>query len=122
LARATSALADVEQARAAAAEARRLTPDKLAYRLREMTLCPIVFESNQQIDDYRGELEAALDGLLARDEPVPREELFAAGFVPPYGLSYQGRCDRQIKEKFAEVVRRSLGGGGSAECGTRSAE
>lgn len=112
----------VPGAQAAIGQARRIEPNNLTYQLRELTLCPIVFQSVQEIDNYRQELEARLDKLLERGEAIPLETLMKTGFMPPYGLSYQGRCDLAIKEKFAEVVRRSVQGAGTGSQGSGNGE
>jgi predicted O-linked N-acetylglucosamine transferase (SPINDLY family) len=75
------------------------------WHLREMLLCPTVFQTSEAIDAYRAELSARLDVLIADPPPAKAQDLVNVGFYPPFALSFQGREHRPLKEKFAALFR-----------------
>jgi len=82
-----------------------LEPDQALWELRLWPLCPAVFGSNAEIDEYRRRLEVELGRLSARKLEIDFTRISAFGPVPPFNLLYQGRDNRQIKEAFANVLR-----------------
>lgn len=91
------------------AAACRLNPKKKGWALRSLVLCPSAFGSSAEIDQYRTEFERGIDALLADPPPLTPSELMLVGFFPPFGLAFQGRTNRPLKEKFAQVVRSIIG-------------
>ena len=83
-----------------------LEPDQALWELRLWPLCPAVFGGNEEIDEYRRRLLAELRRLSARKLEIDFSRISAFGPVPPFNLLYQGRDNRQIKEAFANVLRR----------------
>lgn len=74
--------------------------------MREAGLCPKVFASEAQLDDYRRELEARLDTY--RGQPLRLsdvDELVTDGFTPSFNLAHHGRDHRRLMEKFAALFQ-----------------
>jgi predicted O-linked N-acetylglucosamine transferase (SPINDLY family) len=99
-------------------EAARLRPARKTWKLRTLGLCPVVFSSGEELDRYRSELEAKLDGCLGEPIEADWRALAADGFVPPFQLTHHGRHNRPLMEKFAAMFagcfpkeRPRLGGG-----------
>jgi len=80
-------------------------PDQALWELRLQPLCPAVFQSNQEIDEYRHRLLTELTRLSTRKLELDFTRISAFGPMPPFNLLYQGRDNRQIKEAFANVLR-----------------
>jgi predicted O-linked N-acetylglucosamine transferase (SPINDLY family) len=102
----------MDLARLALQQAQDLDPQSRVWQLRSALLCPEVFPSEQALTEFREQLEVAVEECLPANRPLSRTELFAIGFVPPYGLSYHGIANRRVKENFAAGCRASLGGSG----------
>jgi predicted O-linked N-acetylglucosamine transferase (SPINDLY family) len=92
-----------DEASRAYAEAFRLRPEKVLWKMRTVSLCPAVFQSVEELDRYRQELEAQVDQLLAMPFSAHGEDLAADGFTPSFYLSHHGRNNRPLKEKFAAL-------------------
>jgi len=71
--------------------------------LRAELVGEVIPTSNQAIDDYREHVTRTLDQL--HQEPVSLDSslLHLSGIEPPMILLYQGREDRSLREKFADV-------------------
>ena len=95
-----------EEATAAYRRALRIVPDRPLWELRSATTWPAVFRSNEQIDRYRRKLAADVDRFSEREFTIDLAELSASEAEPPFGLMYQGRDDRPIKEAYAGIFRR----------------
>jgi predicted O-linked N-acetylglucosamine transferase (SPINDLY family) len=93
-----------DEAAEALTHARRIAPDKSLWKLRSLLYCPTVFSSNQELDEYRANLDARLDELIADPPPAKPADLAHLGFAPPFSLAYQGRSDRPLKAKFAALA------------------
>lgn len=95
-------------ARAAFAKASGLCGTDPLIELRRRCVCPTVFESSEQINDYRRDLEQSLDRLI--ESPVRRTpaELYDLDLRPSFAWQFHGRCDRSIRTKLAEVVEQSI--------------
>jgi predicted O-linked N-acetylglucosamine transferase (SPINDLY family) len=101
-----TALAAEEQTHEAAAQfavAARLRPDRPLWALREAALCPAVFASVEELDEYRANLESRLDACLAQPIRLTPDQLLADAFVPSFNLAHHGRCNRRLMEKFAAL-------------------
>ena len=86
----------------------RIRPDKAAWKLRGASLIPAVFETTEEIDQFRNDLEERLDNLLESPPTVPVADLFETAFFPPFQLAYHGRNCKTIKHKFAQVLSKSI--------------
>ncbi|GAB6188119.1 O-linked N-acetylglucosamine transferase family protein [Thermopirellula anaerolimosa] len=67
------------------------------WRLRELSLCPVVFDSADAVAEYRAELERRLDEALPG---LDWRQAFRDGFVPSFQLYHHGVCNRRLREKF----------------------
>lgn len=101
-------LEEIESARREFATAAFLRADRPIWRLRELSLCPVVFESREQLDQYRADLEHRLDEALADPPQLDWREALRDGAAPSFNLSHHGVCNRQIKEKFARLFAGSF--------------
>lgn len=98
-----SDLEEVEPARQEMRTAAALRPDKPIWRLRELSLCPAVFDSAEALAQYRAELERRLDEALADPPPLDWRQVFRDGFVPSFQLYHHGVSNRRLREKFARL-------------------
>ncbi len=92
----------------AAADYRRIQeiqPEEPLWELRLATLCPNVFQSADEIDEYRDRLLADIERFAERELRVEPSKLAILGTGPPYDLQFHGRNDRPIKESFAAIFR-----------------
>jgi len=96
---------EIEEAAASYGQIRRIRPHQPLWELRAATLCPNVFQTSDEIDQYRGRLLAALKRFSERDLRVDFSELAILGTGPPYDLQFHGRNDRPIKEAYADIFR-----------------
>lgn len=96
-------LEEEEHARHEFRTAAALRPDKPIWQLRELGLCPAVFDSAEAIVQYRAELERRLDAALADPPPLDWRQVFRDGFVPSFQLYHHGVCNRRLREKFARL-------------------
>jgi len=83
--------------------ASRLRPTKATWRLQRLGLCPTVFQSVAELDEYRADLEQRLDAALQRRVPIDIDELSTDGVVPSFNLAHHGRSNRRLLEKFASL-------------------
>lgn len=98
-----SDLEEIDLARQEMRRAAALRPDKPIWRLRELSLCPAVFDSAEALAQYRAELERRLDEALADPPPLDWRQAFRDGFVPSFQLYHHGVCNRRLREKFAAL-------------------
>jgi len=96
---------DVAEEEACYREILRLQPDQHLWELRIATRCPVVFQSSQEIDHYRGKLLDDLKRFSGRELQLDLATLANSGCQPPFALPYQGRDDRPIKEAYAAIFR-----------------
>lgn len=94
---------DVAQAAQCYETASGLRPDKPLWGMRSLGLCPTVFQTVEELDQYRRWLEERLDVGLAVPLPVAWEDVVTDGFIPSFHLSHHGRDNRRLKEKFAGI-------------------
>ncbi len=71
--------------------------------MRAEMLCPIIPQSNNQIDNYRKKLNDILDHYLSQLPEGDPELIFKSAVEPPSMLIYQGRDDKALKQKFASL-------------------
>jgi protein O-GlcNAc transferase len=108
LGRAKQATEDTASAIKHFQRASKLRPTNRAWSLRKLATCPYVFSSVIELDEYRATLGSSLRELQDSGVAFTREELINGGFVPPYALAYQGRCNRELREQFAAICRRTF--------------
>jgi predicted O-linked N-acetylglucosamine transferase (SPINDLY family) len=78
-------------------------PDDDLQRLHMETLCPLIAESNQEIDDYRTRLASTLAHYAAQPPRFDLPTLHTSNAHTPFMLPYQGRDDRSIREQWAAL-------------------
>jgi predicted O-linked N-acetylglucosamine transferase (SPINDLY family) len=95
----------VAEARECYRQALEVQPENPIWKLSLLSLCPNVFHSNEEIDDYRqrllAELEAFDTGTIGHDFPNQA----TSGCMPSFNLQYQGRDDRQIRAAYARLFQ-----------------
>ena len=96
-------LAQLDKARACYRREVERHPQRWLRRLRLETLAEPIAPSNAWIDDYRQRLVETLGRFASEARPIEPAELHTAGAEPPMALTYQGRDDRPIKEKYADL-------------------
>lgn len=95
---------EIEQAAAAFQSAVVLCPERPGWRLRELGLCPTIFGSERELDEYRTQLESKLDECLSLRRSYRNEdELMKECVTPPFNLAHHGRDNRRLVEKFATL-------------------
>ncbi len=75
------------------------------WNLDLLSLCPVVFPSNDAIDRYRRELLVRLEGLALRNLGIERASLVRAACIPSFNLQYHGRDERPLREAFARLFQ-----------------
>ncbi len=95
----------VDEARACYEQAIAIEPLEPAWKLNRLTLCPTVFASNREIDDYRRRLleELALFDIGGLDRDFPNRA--TAGCMPAFNWQFHGRNDRPLREAYARLFR-----------------
>jgi protein O-GlcNAc transferase len=104
------------ESRAVWKKVRELSPREWSYEFLEETTCPVIPGGNEEINAYREHLHSVLDRWLdtgIAGDPVQWAE---RNLYPPSLLMYQGRDDRELKEKFGRLFGAAFreAGGGSA--------
>ena len=94
-----------DEARAAYERAIALRPDEAAWQLSVISLCPLVFDGNAQIDRYRQNLLEQLDAFARREIKLDLPTLAASECRPAFELQFHGRNERPIREAFARLFR-----------------
>jgi len=79
--------------------------DEPLWELRMATLCPNIFGSAGEIDEYREWLLTEIERFAERELRVEPAKLPILGTGPPYDLQFHGRNDRPIKEAYAAIFR-----------------
>jgi tetratricopeptide (TPR) repeat protein len=95
----------VDEARACYAEAIAIEPLEPVWKLNRLTLCPTVFASNREIDDYRQGLleELAHFDTATLDRDFPNRA--TSGCMPAFNWQFHGRNDRPLREAYARLFR-----------------
>lgn len=94
---------NIQEAEQAFETASRLRPTKSLWRHQRLGLCPTVFQSVAELDDYRAELDRRLDEAMQTPLRIDIDELAWDGFVPSFNLAHHGRSNRRLLEKFAAL-------------------
>jgi tetratricopeptide (TPR) repeat protein len=81
----------------------RALPQKGVWDLWIAALCPTVFDSTAEIENYRRGLLDELIRLRSANIRLDANEIVGYACPPPYELPFHGLDDRQIKEAFASV-------------------
>ncbi len=95
----------VAEAQACYQKAAALEPQQAIWRLRSAALCPTVFDTNEQIEEYRHTL---LESLLALGRERPKFDvaaLIAGNCTPSFNLQFHGRNNRTIRATYARLFR-----------------
>lgn len=74
--------------------------------LRAAGVCPSIWGSADEIDQYRAGLEAALDRCIEARIRRPIAELVDFDLRPSFHLQFHGRDDRALREKYARAFQR----------------
>jgi len=104
-------------------EASRLRPEKVVWRMRACSLCPVIFQDVEELDRYRRDLEARLEMCRRTPLELDWQDVTVDGFIPSFHLAHHGRCNRELKEEFAAIFDRHFPkqrprlGGGKARVG-----
>ena len=93
-----------EEAIAVAREATALFPDEWIFRLREALILPVLYDSQEQIDQYRRRFTQGLQRIveeISLDTATDRQRALMAisKNVNKY-LGYQGCNDRKLQEQY----------------------
>ena len=96
-------LGRLDEAAASYRQVARIRSDPILPELKIASLCPRIFQDNQQIDHYRRTLLEQLERLSSHGRKIDLGELSFFGSEPPFELLFQGRDDRPIKEAYAAV-------------------
>lgn len=83
-------------------------PDEALWDLRAETACPTLFDSVDQIAEYRETLARVLDRHAAMNRRYDVPAIFAAQAFPSFNLPFHGLDDRPLKEAFARVYQPSF--------------
>ncbi len=113
-------LGDTEKARRSFGRAATLRPDRPMWQLRHLSLCPTVFGSEDEITEYRANLESQLDEALADPPTFDWRTALRDGFAPSFQLAFHGVCNRAIKEKFSRLFASSFPQKGQSKPRNRS--
>jgi predicted O-linked N-acetylglucosamine transferase (SPINDLY family) len=101
-------LGSLDESRAHYGAYLRLKPDRPLRELRMLTMCPAVFGSNGEIDEYREQLLTGIRGFRHRNLQADPSNVAADLSAPPFNLPYQGRDDLPIKMAYANLIERLL--------------
>jgi protein O-GlcNAc transferase len=110
----------IDEAARCCEQAARLRPERRLWKLRAAGLCPVIFPSTQELDRYRRELAARLDGEAAEPPDVDWRELATEGFAPSFQLCHQGRNNRPLMARLAALFAPCFPPPALSECGDLS--
>ncbi len=96
---------EVDAAAASLDESLRIEPDQPLAELTKAILCPIIFESNAEIDRCHQRLLTELKRLADRKLHLEISEIPTTGWELAWSLLFHGRNTRPIKEAMANVFR-----------------
>jgi protein O-GlcNAc transferase len=96
-------LDESEKARESFQVAAQMRPDLPVWQLRHLGLCPTVFQTANEVDEYRTDVERQLDEALANPPPFDWRTAPRDGFAPSFQLSHHGVCNRRLKERYARL-------------------
>src|SRR5262245_1123798 len=101
----------VNQSQAVFARASALSPEPV-FRILGVTRLPIVYESSDDVRQWRQRLDSQIDGLLA--EGVV-QDLTARAATPLFTLAHQGMNDVEILRKYGRLYRGEDQGQGTGD-------
>ncbi|MDR3111186.1 MAG: tetratricopeptide repeat protein [Planctomycetaceae bacterium] len=78
------------------------------WRLKPLGFCPSVFPSEDSIEQYWSKLNDSLDDALQHPVTIQCEMLPRDGFTPSFNLPHQGKCCREVKEKFSRLFENAF--------------
>ncbi len=97
---------DIEKARKSYEHLVNLKPNDTLLRFKLNTLCPIIFENNQAIDEYRNRITNAITQFQSlRINP---KEVSTSAFDTCSDLIYQGRDDLPLKQALASLYQKEM--------------
>jgi predicted O-linked N-acetylglucosamine transferase (SPINDLY family) len=101
-----------EEARLLARRAKEIFPHATYLGLSEALMLPVLYETEQEVDEYRARFAAGLDALVAglrleTPEECRRALAAVSGHLQFY-LGYQGRDDRELQKKYGQFVHRIM--------------
>lgn len=82
--------------------------DRPIWKYKHLGLCPIVFDTNNEIKEYLQELNQSLDEAIQNPPTMEICHAFEDGVMPSFNLPHLMSCCREVKEKFAELIRPSF--------------
>ena len=82
-----------------------LHPEQQLWNLDLLSLCSVVFPSNEAIDHYRRDLQLRLEGLALRNLGLERASLVRAACIPSFNLQFHGHDDRPLRESYARLFQ-----------------
>jgi tetratricopeptide (TPR) repeat protein len=98
----------LEEAKACYRQALRYDPDQLLYELRIAAICPAVFHSSEEIDQYRRRLLDDLRRFSGMAFHIDLAKAATLACEPSFNWQFHGRNDRILKEAYAELFRKSF--------------
>jgi protein O-GlcNAc transferase len=104
LAEAYQSQGKTSEAQASFAAALRLAPND-ALKIKTALVMPVIFESEQQIQEVRERLAHDLDHL-ANEQLSVRDPVQSIG-IPAFYLAYQGQNDRHLQTQIARILSRA---------------
>lgn len=96
---------DWTDAQASFLSASRLRNQDPLLALRACGVCPTVWNSKDEIEEFRARLTEELDRCAERRLQRPLAELMDLDVRPSFNLQFHGLCDRGIRERYAAVFR-----------------
>lgn len=100
---------DIAAAREQFTRISRTDPNNMIAKLRSELLCPIVPDSQAEIDEFRSRLQTFLDDAAKRSYSIKPVNLQNFGVECLNIIAAQGRNDLPIKRRLAETVANWLG-------------
>lgn len=76
--------------------------------LRAVGVCPTVWNSTDEIEEFRSRLKKELDRCADLSRKRPVAEVMDLDVRPSFHLQFHGQCDRAIREGYARVFRESF--------------
>ncbi len=95
----------LDEAQAAFQRVIQFEPNNTLLRFRSETLCPIIPQSNAEIDATRAGLLATLDRYAGQRFNIDMATLHVSGGEPPYILRYYGHDNLDIYTKWAALFQ-----------------
>ena len=81
----------------------RFHPDQEVWQLCGLSLCPVIFNSSEEIERYRRTLLEGLEDLSEKEPTFEVSALAEAACTPSFNLQFHGHNDRPIREAYARL-------------------